>query len=149
MRINNIHMVNAYAAKMSRLRAGVNKTSDIAILETQIMISRLFTQPTQEEEERIQKFKNIDDALDALEDLILGKIKLGDKEWISYHNVVKKNLADTNLCYRNLEKYRKLINMRYQLYNIVLQSLGYYTTEIIRNEAYDQLGYNALGQEQM
>lgn len=141
-------MVNAYAAKMSKLRAGVNKTSDIAILETQIMISRLFTQPVQEEEERIQKYRNIDDALDALEDLIIGKIKLGDKEWITYHNVVKKNLADSTLCYKNIEKFRKLISMRYQLYNVVLQSLGYYTTEIIRNEAYDELGYNSLGQEQ-
>lgn len=138
-------MVNSFKAKMGRLRAGVNKTSDIAILETQIMISRLYCQPARDQYERMQKYKNIDDALDSLEDLIVGKIRIGQHpEWIQYYEFVKKQLTDPNLCYTNIEKFRKLIGMRYKLYNVVLQSLGYYTNEIIMNELYSELGYAEL-----
>jgi hypothetical protein len=141
-------MVNTYKAQRGRMRYGANKTADLAILETQLMISRLYTTPTLDHESRIHKFINIDDALDSLESLIAGKIRLGYEEWNQYHKLVKTNLQIPNLAHTNTERYRRLVSMRYILYNVVLQSLGYYATEIIRNELYDALGYNDIGQEQ-
>lgn len=141
-------MGNTFKAKQGRLRFGANKNADLAILETQLMVSRLYTQPAQDEEGRIQKFININDSLDALEDLISGKIRLGYEEWNQYHTLVIKNLQIPNLAYTHIEKYRKLVSMRYKLYNVVLQSLGYYTNEIIRNELYESLGFIEGNQEQ-
>jgi len=133
---------------MSKLRFGTNKTADIAILETQLMIARHYTRPTRDEEERMRKFLDLNDAMDGLEGLIAGKIRLAEmKEWVEYHKLVKDNLKQSNLVYVNLPKYCHLVSMRYKLYNIVLQSLGYYTTDIIRNELFDSLGYSERGQE--
>lgn len=136
-------MANMWKARQSKLRSGQNKTADLTILETQLMIARLYTQPARNENERIQKFRNINDALDGLESIISGKIRLGDNDfgWNKYHEFVRNSLTDYTLAYKNIERYRRLVSMRYKLYSIVLQSLGYYTNEIVRNELYDSLGY--------
>ncbi len=141
-------MTNTFKAKQSKLRFGANKTADIAILETQLMIARHYTRSTREEEERMRKFIDLNDAMDGLEGLIAGKIRLAEMtDWIKYHNFVKNNLKDPVLVYSNLPRFCHLVSMRYKLYNIVLQSLGYYTTDIIRNELFDSLGYSERGQE--
>lgn len=136
-------MVNTFKMRMAKLQKGADTTADIAILQTQILISRTWLKNTYTEMDRIKKFIDINDSLDALESLIVGKTNLGMTEWIAEHNIVKKELDKYDLPYTNLEKFRKMVKRRYKLYNIVLQSLGYYTKEIIRNDAYDaQLGAN-------
>lgn len=130
-------MVNTFKMRMAKLQKGADTTADIAVLQTQLMLSRTWLRPTTTEMERIKKFIDINDSLDALDALIVGKINLGMVEWIEEHNKIKAALGNYDLPYTNIEKFRKLVMRRYKLYNIVLQSLGYYTKEIIRNDAFD------------
>jgi hypothetical protein len=131
-------MVNTYKLRLSKIKKGADNTADLAILQTQLMLSKTWLRPTRTRMERIQKFLDINDSLDALDSLIVGKRNLGLVEWIAEHKKVKQLLAIPNLAYYDIEKFRWLIKRRYDLYNIVLQSLGYYTKEIVRNEAYDE-----------
>jgi hypothetical protein len=130
-------MVNTFKMRMAKLQKGADNTADIAILQTQLMLSRTWLRPTITQLERVQKFIDINDSLDALEALIAGKLVLGMDEWKVEHDIVKVELNKYDLPYTNLEKFRKMVRRRYELYNIVLQSLGYYTKEIIRNDAFD------------
>jgi hypothetical protein len=130
-------MSNTFKMRLNKIKKGADNTADIAILQTQLMVSRTWLRPTITEVERIKKFIDINDSLDALEALIVGKTNLGMVEWIQHHNKIKQALNNYDLPYTNLEKFRKLVQKRYKLYNIVLQSLGYYTTEILRNDSYD------------
>lgn len=131
-------MANQFKMRLAKTKKGSDATSDLAILQTQLLLSRLWLRPTTTRLERIQKFIDINDALDAMDSLTVGKRNLGLQEWISEHVKVKAELAIPNLAYLETERFRALVKRRYDLYNIVLQSLGYYTKEIVRNEAYDE-----------
>jgi len=138
-------MVNQFKLKQAKIQRGADKTSDIAILEFQLRMALLWLQPARSNLARIKKFIDINDALDGLESLIAGKIRLGDKTWLAREDVLMRQLKDPSLAYNNPEKFRWLVKQRYTLYNIVLQSLGYYTNEIIRDEAYVAAGYDDMG----
>jgi len=140
-------MVNNFKMRMGKIQRGSDKTSDIAILEIQLKMGYLWLNPVHSQIDRIKKFISINDALDGLEALIAGKIRLGMEEWSERHDQIMSELINPNLAYDQPEKFRWLIKTRYKLYNIVLQSLGYYTTEIIRNEAYEALGYDNMGNQ--
>lgn len=123
--------------KLAKIRKGADNTSDLAILQTQLILTRMWTRPTRNRLERVQKFIDIDDSLDSLESLTVGKRNLGLPEWIGYHKAIKKELAQPNLPYLDTPRFRLLVKKRYDLYNIILQSLGYFTKEIIRNDDFD------------
>jgi hypothetical protein len=131
-------MASTFKMHLSKLKKGADNTADLAILQTQLMLSRTWLRPTYTEMERIKKFIDINDSLDALESLIVGKIGLGLDDWKREHRLVKEALSDPNMPYYNLEHFRITVKRRYKLYNLVLQSLGYYTKEIMRNDAYDK-----------
>jgi hypothetical protein len=132
-----------FKSRIAKMQKGADSISDIAVLDTQLMLSRMWLRPTRTEMDRIKKFIDINDSLDALESLCVGKINLGMIEWIEENNRIRIALDEYELPYTNLEAFRRLVKRRYQLYNIVLQSLGYYAKEIIRNDDYDkQLGEN-------
>ena len=138
-------MVNQFKMRMGKIQKGADKTSDIAILEFQLRMALLWLQPARSNLTRIKKFIDINDALDGLEALIAGKIRLGMKDWIDREDQVLKLLRTPNLAYQNPELYRMLVKERYTLYNVVLQSLGYYTNEIIRDQAYVAAGFDDMG----
>lgn len=138
-------MVNQFKMRQGKIQKGADTTSDIAILEFQLRMALLWLQPARSNITRIKKFIDINDALDGLEALIAGKIRLGMKEWIEYEEQLMLELRDINLAYNNPEKFRVLVKKRYTLYNIVLQSLGYYTNEIMRDQAYVAAGFDDMG----
>ena len=131
-------MVNTFKLRLAKMKKGADNTADLAILQTQLMLSKTWLRPTRTRLERVQKFMDINDSLDALDSLIVGKRNMGLPEWIGEHKEVKRLLAQPYLAYNDIERFRNLVKRRYDLYNIVLQSLGYYTKEIVRNEAYDE-----------
>ena len=130
-------MANTFKMHLSKIKKGADNTADLAILQTQLMLSRTWLRPTYTEMDRVKKFIDIDDSLDALESLIVGKIGLGLDDWKDEHRKIKHELDNPHMPYFDLEKYRRLVKRRYKLYNLVLQSLGYYTKEIMRNDAFD------------
>lgn len=138
----------AYGKPMlSRITKGKDPAFDLAVFETQMLLQRTYNRGFNSHGDRIQKFMEIDDALDGMEAMIMTKIKLGLKEWGEYYDKYQKEIRDPNLPYTNFPKYRYLIKQRYTLLCIVLQSLGFSTIQTMENQDYESSNpQNAINQ---
>jgi hypothetical protein len=122
---------------LSRITKGKDPTFDLAIFETQMLLQRTYNRSFSSHADRIQKFMELDDALDGMEAMIMTKIKLGLKEWGEYYDMYQKQLRDPDLPYTNFFKYKFCIKQRYTLLCIVLQSLGFSTVQTMENQDYE------------
>jgi len=122
---------------LSKLTKGKDPAFDLAIFETQMLLQRTYNKSFSSHGERVQKFMEIDDALDGMEAMIMTKIKLGLKDWGDYYDLYQKQLRDPNLPFTNFQKYRFCLKQRYTLLCVVLQSLGFSTIQVMENQDYE------------